>query len=293
MSYLLLVLFLVLLCLNLVILVRLKKLKVESSMIDGAVLKAWKESGLDRRLGEISTHAAEIKELHKSIEQMLRVPSERGSFGEMALETILADQLPPDMYGIRQRVLDGRIPDAFIRSTAGIICIDSKFPLDNYRNMLQAREPKEEESYRKRFLRNVEEHLKKVLNDYVKPEKGSADFAFVFVPSEGVYWFLVKEAFDLLREYSKKGVQLVSPLTLSHKIELIKAGVHARKLSEEAEQVKRYLLELARHFEELERTWNVFYKTHLRNLTNKAEELKNVYDKLSRSFDDIRRNLRS
>jgi len=262
-------------------------------MIDGAVLKAWKESGLDRRLGEISTHAAEIKQLHKSIEQMLRVPSERGSFGEMALETILADQLPPDMYGIRQRVLDGRIPDAFIRSTTGIICIDSKFPLDNYRNMLQARDPKEEESYRRRFLKNVEEHLKKVLNDYVKPEKGSADFAFVFVPSEGVYWFLVKEAFNLLREYSKKGVQLVSPLTFSHKIELIKAGVHARKLSEEAEQVKRYLLELARHFEELEKTWNVFYKTHLRNLTNKAEELKNVYDKLSRSFDDIRRNLRS
>ena len=195
----------------------LKKARIEVQDIENAILRVWKESGLSDKVGELATHAKEIKESHKSIEKMLRVPAERGAFGEIALETILSDQLPPDMFGIRERILDGKIPDAYIKSTVGIICIDSKFPLENYRKMMETDDPKDREKFKSQFFKDVRGHLEKIANDYVCPEKGSADFAFAYIPSEGVYWFLVTEGFELLREYAKNGVQVVSPQSFRKK----------------------------------------------------------------------------
>jgi len=269
------------------IILSLRKVKVEPQDIETAILRVWKESGLSDKVGELATHAKEIKETHKSIEQMLRVPAERGAFGEIALETILSDQLPPDMFGIREKVLEGKTPDAYIKSTVGIICIDSKFPLENYRRIMESDDPQEKERFKRQFLRDVKGHLDKIASDYVCPEKGSADFAFAFIPSEGVYWFLINESFELLREYTKNGVQVVSPLTLSHKVELIKAGVHAKKLSEEAEKVKNDILRLSQRFREVDEVWRVFYKTHFKNLAGKAEELDEVYKRLREEFDRI------
>jgi len=222
----------VIVLLVIVIFLLFKKMQIEPENIENVILKVWKESGLNDKVGELTVHVREIKEAHRSIEQMLRIPFERGSFGEIALETILSDQLPPDMFGIRKKIFDGKIPDAHIKSTVGIICIDSKFPLDNYRKMIESKEPKEKENYKNQFLRDVKSHLDKIVNDYICPEKGSANFALAYIPSEGVYWFLVNSAFEMLRNYTKKGVQVVSPITISHKIEPINAGVHAKTLYE-------------------------------------------------------------
>jgi len=267
------------------ILLILKSKGVEPKDIEAAISGTWIKLGLDEKIGAVETHAKDIIDSYKSFEQMLRVPTERASFGELSLETIFSDQLPQDMYGIRERTLDGKIPDAYIRSTVGIICIDSKFPLDNYREMLEAEELKEREVFKKQFLKDVQGHLDKIAEDYVCPEKGSAEFAFAYIPSEGIYYFLVNDAFEMLRDYTKRGVQVVSPLTLSHKIELIKAGVHAKKLSKDAEKVRNNLVKLSQRFGEIDEAWRVFYKTHFKNLEGKAEELDEAYKKLREEFD--------
>lgn len=261
--------------------------RIEPNDLEPAISKVWRESGLDKTVGELTVHAKDIRDTHTSIEQMLRVPKERASLGELSLETILSDQLPPDMFAMRTRVLDGKTPDAHIRSTVGLICIDSKFAIDNYTNMLEAPDPREKESYKKVFLRDVDGHLKKIADDYVRPEQGSAEFAFAYIPSEAVYYFLVCDAYQLLRDYVGKGVQVVSPLTLSHKIELIKTGVHARKLSEDAERVKNDIIKLSRQFDNVDATWRIFYGTHFRNAGNKADELDQAYKKLREEFDRI------
>jgi DNA recombination protein RmuC len=191
------------------------------------------------------------------------------------------------MFGIRERILDGKVPDAHISSTVGAICIDSKFPLDNYRKMLEAAETAEREKLKKQFLRDVQGHLKKVADDYVCPRSGSAQFAFAFIPSESVYYFLVTEAYDTLRDFTSKGVQVVSPLTLSHKVELIKAGVHARRLNEQAERISEDIGRLSKRFAEIDEQWQVFYGTHLRNAARKAEELDSAYRGLREEFSRI------
>lgn len=257
--------------------------------IENAVSSTWTKLGLDEKIGKIAIHAQDIRDSHRSIEQMLRVPTERAALGEISLETILSDQLPPDMFGIRKMILDGKIPDAHIRSTVGLICIDSKFPLDNYRKMMEVEDSNQKEAFKKDFRRDVQNHLNKIADDYICPEKGSAEFAFAYIPSEGVYYFLVNEEFEMLRDFTKRGVQVVSPLTLSHKIELIKAGVHAKKLSEEAESVRNDLNIISHRFGEIDELWRVFYSTHLRNAGEKAEELDRAYKKLRDEFDRISR----
>ncbi|MEW6378650.1 MAG: DNA recombination protein RmuC [bacterium] len=258
-----------------------------SGDVESAISKAWVKLGIDDKVGMLTIYARDIRDNYKSLEQMLRVSTERSSLGELSLETILADQLPPDMFGIRKKILDGKIPDAYIRSTVGIICIDSKFPLDNYRKALEKENPSEREPFRKQFARDAQAHLKKILDDYVCPDRGSAEFAFAYIPSEGVYYCLVNEHYEMLRDFAKKGVQTVSPLTLSHKVELIKAGVHAKKLSEEAEMVRENLWKISRGFREIDEKWRVFYETHLRNAGKKAEELDTAYQRLREEFDRV------
>ncbi len=255
--------------------------------IENAVSSTWTRLGLEEKIGMLTAHAQDIRDYHRSIEQMLRVPTERAALGEMSLETILSDQLPPDMFGIRKTILDGKIPDAHIRSTVGLICIDSKFPLDNYRKMREVEDPKGKEKFKNDFCKDVQTHLSKIAEDYVCPGAGSAEFAFAYIPSEAVYYFLVNEKFEMLRDYTKRGVQVVSPLTLSHKIELIKAGVHAKKLSEEAEMVRKDLNIISQRFYEIDELWRVFYSTHLRNAGDRAEELDIAYKKLREEFDRI------
>lgn len=267
----------------------LKKGRVEPEDVESAVSNSWIKLGLDEKVGRLTTYASDIRDNYRSLEIMLRVPTQRGALGEMALETILTDQLPPDMFGIRTKVFDGKIPDAYIKSTVGIICIDSKFPLDNYTRLMETGDHLEQESFKKQFLKDVKGHLDKIAMDYVRPDMGSADFAFAYIHSEGVYWLLVNDGFDLLREYTKKGVQVVSPLTLSHKIELVKAGVYARKLSEDALRVQAELTTLSRGFVGIDEKWRVFYHTHLRNLGNKAEEIDLAYKGLRDDFDRIER----
>jgi len=280
---------LILVLLLVLIFLFLKGNKFEFDDVESAISRAWVKLGIDDKVGMLTIYAHDIRANYKSLEQMLRVSTDRASLGELSLETILADQLPPEMFGIRKKILDGKIPDAYIRSTVGIICIDSKFPLDNYRKMHEVENSSEKESFKKQFVKDVQGHLKKILDDYICPEKGSAEFAFAYIPSEGVYYFLLNENYEALRDYAKKGVQVVSPLTISHKIELIKAGVHARKLSEEAEKVQENLLKISRGFRDIDEKWRVFYETHLRNAGKKAEELDTAYQRLREEFDRVSR----
>jgi DNA recombination protein RmuC len=261
---------------------------VASREVEFAVTKAFSELGVDHKLGRVEVLADEIRGNQKSFEQMLVTPTGRGSFGELSLEVIMKDQLPKDMFGIRKQVIRGKTPDAHIDSTVGVICIDSKFPFANYRKIMETNDSVEKERLKKSFTGDVAGHLSKVAQDYVCPEYGSAEFAFVYIPSEAVYWFIVTECFDLLREFTIRGVQVVSPLTLSHKIELIKAGVHAKKLSEEAENVRNNMLKLDSHLNNIEELWSTLYETHLHRLKGKADDVETALKLLRAEFQRIK-----
>jgi len=276
-----------LLILLIALVLKSRKREIDSTLIENAISKTWMASRLSEKIGAMESHVNDIRESSGNIEQMLRVPKERASYGELSLETILSDQLPSHLFGIRKRILDGRIPDAHIISTVGTICIDSKFPLDNFIKMLNSKTPEEKENHKTVFIKDVKKYLDKIAHDYVCPDKGSAAFAIAYIPSEGVYYFLATEAQEILLEYTKAGVQVVSPLILSQKIELIKAGVIAKQLSENAEKIQNTLIGLSTQFNDIDSLWRVFYTNHLKNLESKAIELDGAYSKLRNEFDRI------
>jgi DNA recombination protein RmuC len=277
----------ILVLLGILIFLVLRSRKVQPSDLKNVMSSTWTEMGLDQKIGTIESHANDMRQSYRSFEQMLRVPQERASFGELALETILSDQLPPDMYGIRETVFDGKRPDAHIKSTEGVVCIDSKFSLDNYGRMLATEDPAEKQRFKKDFVADVRRCLDKIAVDYVCPDRGSAEFAFAYIPSESVYYFLLSEAYEMLLEYGKGGVQVVSPLTFSAKIELIRAGVQAKKLSEKADEVKNDLIAISRRFAEVDDKWRLLYETHLKNTVDRAADLDKSYKKLRDEFDRI------
>jgi DNA recombination protein RmuC len=277
----------VILLLGVLIFLVIRSRRVKPSDLKNVMSSTWTEMGLDQKIGTIESHANDIRQSYRSFEQMLRVPKERASFGELAMETILADQLPPDMYGIRETVFDGKRPDAHIKSTEGVVCIDSKFSLDNYGRMLATEDPAEKQRFKKDFVADVRRCLDKIALDYVCPDRGSAEFAFAYIPSESVYYFLLNEAYEMLLEYGKGGVQVVSPLTFSAKIELIRAGVQAKKLSEKADEVKNDLITISRRFAEVDDKWRLLYETHLKNTVDRAADLDKSYKKLKDEFDRI------
>jgi DNA recombination protein RmuC len=258
----------------------------DSQQFESTLSRVWLKLGIDEKIGRLEVYANDIRHDYRELEQMLRVPTARGSLGELGLETILADQLPPEVYGIRKRILNGKIPDAYVDSTVGIICIDSKFPLDNYRRVLEA-ETTEKDRHKKQFLRDVQGHLKKVAQDYICPVDGSADFAFAYIPAEGVYWFLASEAPDLLRHFAKQGVQVVSPLTLCHKVELIKTGMFAKKLTDEADKIRSDIARLNKAFARIDDEWKTFYQTHFKYLAASAHRIDDAYQGLRGEFDQI------
>lgn len=259
---------------------------VETDQLRSAISESWREMDFDDEVTRLAQQADEIEDLHTDIEEMLRMPQERGEFGEQQLDILLSNHLPDDMYAIQTEVLDGKRPDAHIQSSEGIICIDSKFPLDNYRKLQEADTDDERDEYKQSFRRDVKTKLEKISDDYVRLDEDSAAFAFAFIPTESVFYHLLAEEFDLLQEYMTEGVQVVSPLTLGQKLQLIRANVQAQQLNEQAEQIQRQLKTLAAYFDDVENEWETL-RRHIRNAENRANDLDQKYDSLRAEFDRI------
>jgi DNA recombination protein RmuC len=271
-----------------------KEVEVDPDKVRGAISESWQKLELDKTIGSVESQmesvqeqTEELEELHQGIETMLKSNQQRGEFGERKLETLLSNHLPASMYGLQEQVVGTKKPDAYIDSSAGKICIDAKFPLDRFRKMREAEDGDEEERHRRKFRKAVEDTLDQVAKKYVKPEKGTTDFAFEFVPSEAVYYYLVKEEYDLLQKYVKKGVQVSSPLTLGHKLELVKSDLRMEELTERAEEVREELDSLQSEFQQFENDWQTFYDSHLSHLTSKADDLNSDFRSLKQGFEQV------
>ena len=270
------------------------EIEVDPDKMRGAISESWQKLELDKTIGSVENQmesvqeqTKELEELHQGIETMLKSNQQRGEFGERKLEDILSNHFPSSMYGLQEQVVGTKKPDAYIDSSAGKICIDAKFPLDRYRKMQEAETEEEREKHRRKFRSAVEKTLKQVSKKYVKPEQGTTEFAFEFVPSEAVYYYLVKEEYDLLEKYVRKGVQVSSPLTLGHKLELVKSDLRMEEITERAEEVREELDALQTDFQDFESDWNTFYESHLSHLTSKADDLNSDFRSLKQRFNQV------
>lgn len=266
---------------------RIAGIKLDPEAFKGAIATCWRELGIDQDMGAIKERAKDIQNATQGLETLFRVTRGRGEYGEFQLEHILKDLLPEKYVHIRERINQtGKIPDAHIVTPSGILCIDSKFPLENYRKMLEETDETQRKSLSAEFCNNVKTHVEKIRVDYVRPEEGTASFAFGFIPSEAVYQYLTECEMSLVADAAKQGVLLVSPATLAINLNLLSVGMKATEISETAEQIQRNLTRLSKSLEEVEGAWSTLYE-HIRKAYNKATEVNEKQDRLRTTFSQI------
>ena len=266
---------------------KIEKISVSQDVIKGAVATCWRELGIDQDIGAIKQRAEDIKNAAQSLQDIFKVTRGRGAYGEFHLEQILKDLLPAQYVHIRERIPQtGKIPDAHIHTPQGILCIDSKFPLENYRRIIETADPIQKENYRTTFRSDVQKQIEKIKTDYVRPEEGTAPFAFGFIPSEAVYQYLTECEMELVANAAKEGVLLVSPATLAVNLNLLSIGLKAAEISEKAEQIQKNLGRLEKPLSELENAWNTLY-SHIKNAYNKAGDVNEKYTNLKLTFQQV------
>ena len=266
---------------------RFGEISVNQEAIRGAMATCWKELGIDQDIGAIKERADDILKSSHSLENLFRVTRGRGEYGEFQLEHILKDILPSQYVHIRERIAQlGKIPDSHIVTPQGILCIDSKFPLENYRKMLETTDEAEKARFEASFCSNLKNHIEKIRTDYIRPEEGTMPFAFGFIPSEAVYQFLTECEMGLVAGAAAEGVLLVSPATLAVNLNLLRVGLEATEISERAEQIQKNLRKLSSALSAVEESWSTLY-SHIRNAYNKAADVNGKHSRLKVTFEQI------
>src|SRR5437899_10994725 len=193
-------------------------------------------TSVHQRIGEMQQAGHELSVAAKQIEDVLGGAKTRGTLGELALDRILADTLPRASYDTQFRFSTGEVVDAVVRLNDKLLPIDSKFPLDGYRRLLD-----QGEECRKDFSQAVRLHAESIAKKYILPGEETLDIALMFVPSEGVYY-------ELLRSVDAKGRALdeycrglcvvpVSPSTLFAHLKIIFLGLRGMQIEENAKRL--------------------------------------------------------
>ena len=216
-----------------------------------------------QQLGEVQQAGHELSGAAQKIESVLAGAKTRGTLGEVALDRMLSDSLPLAAYTMQHRFSSGEAVDAVVRLHDKLLPIDSKFPLDDYRRLVDSGE-----DARKGFASTVRTHADSIAKKYILPGEGTLDIALMFVPSEGVYYELLRSADTKgvpLDEYCRgKGVVPVSPGTLFSFLRIVSLGLRGMQVEENA---KRLLASLTGLKKQIENFGDVYQKigTHLRH----------------------------
>lgn len=201
---------------------------------------------------EIGRETGKFAEQLKSLQDILKNPKQRGILGEYYLETVLKNVLPPGMFKMQYPFSNGEIVDAAVFVNDKIVPIDSKFSLDNYNRFVHA-EGAERITLEKAFVSDLKLRISETAK-YIRPEEGTMDFAFMFIPSEGIYYDLLtnqvgagEEENLIQRAASKHKVIIVSPTSFLAYLQTVMQGLKALQIEKQAEEIQKRVGELGKH----------------------------------------------
>jgi DNA recombination protein RmuC len=239
------------------------------------------------RLGQMTQATSEMieraKELGK-LEQALRPPKARGGFGELLLENLLRDRLPPDAYELQYTFESGDRVDAVIRAGGRLLPVDAKFPLDNFERMTAA-EGDEQQLHERAFARDVKGHIDAIASKYIRPDLGTFDLAFMYLPSEAIHYELVSGKTGALLAYAhEKRVFPVSATTFSAYLQMIVLGLKGLQIEQRAEEVMRYCAALQVEFGKFKEDFDLV-GTHLSRAHGKYADAGKRLDRFETKLD--------
>jgi len=253
----------------------------------------------NRLIKEITQEVTSVKEIGRqtqgfaeqlqNLQDILKNPKQRGILGEYYLETVLKNVLPPGMYQMQYPFKNGEIVDAAVFVSDKIVPIDSKFSLENYNRLVHASEG-ERPAFEKAFVGDLKLRIQETAK-YIRPEENTMDFAFMFIPSEGIYYDLLtnqvgggEEENLIQRAAGKYKVIIVSPTSFLAYLQTVMQGLKALKIEEKAVEIQQRVGELGKHlgaYEEFYRKLGISLGTTVSHYNSAYKELgkidKDVY----------------
>jgi DNA recombination protein RmuC len=223
----------------------------------------------------------------QNLQDILKNPKQRGVLGEYYLKEILENVLPPDSFKLQYAFKNGDIVDAAVFVQKKIIPIDSKFSLENYERIINCRDNNDKERLEKAFKQDLKNRIDET-SKYIKPEEGTMDFAFMFIPSEAIYYDLLVNKVgavqvnttDLIQYAIRdKKVIIVSPTSFHAYLQTVLQGLRALKIEESAKQIRSNVEKLGRHIGS--------YDEFLRKLGNSLSTTVNHYNTAHKEFEKI------
>lgn len=240
---------------------------------------------LGNQLGEIQQAGRDLSNATQTLQTVLGGAKTRGSLGEVALETLLADALPFSAYETQYRFLTGSIVDAVIHAGDKMIAIDSKFPLESYRRLVDSGE-----DARKEFFQAVRKHADSIAEKYILQNEGTLDVALMFVPSEGVYYELLMTSdgkLGRLDDYCRlRGIFAVSPNTLHAYLSAILTGLKGMQVAENARHLLAGLAGLQSQLDSFAKMYDTL-GNHLRHAQQCHDEAGRKLDRVQGSIEQM------
>jgi DNA recombination protein RmuC len=235
---------------------------------------------LDEANAQMLERAKELSRL----EHALRPPKARGGFGELMLENLLRDRLPPTAYSLQYGFKSGERVDAVIR-VSRLVPVDAKFPLDNFARLAEAQDTAERELHEKAFGRDVKGHIDAIASKYIRPDEGTYEFAFMYLPSEAVYYELAcGRTGELLKYAHERQIVPVSPSTFTAYLQMIVLGLKGMQIEEHAHEVMAYCAQLQKDFGRFKEDFDLV-GTHLGRAQTKFVDAEKRLDKFETKLD--------
>lgn len=209
-----------------------------------------KLTSLEKTNQQVGDIASELK----TLQNVLANPKQRGVLGEFYLKQILENMLPPGAFELQYRLAEGMIVDSIIRLDNKILPIDSKFSLENYNRLVEAK-PEDRAALEKAFKDDLKKRIDETAK-YIQPKKGTLEQALMFIPSEAIYYDLLANKVGAAgvngRDFMQyaavdKRVTIVGPSTLSAMLQIISQGLNSLEIQKDTELIRKNVEQLGRH----------------------------------------------
>jgi len=267
-----------------------KKLKEQNEAMHSQTRVLWERldsatkviGNVQRQLGSIEEFGKDMKDLSN----VLKSPKLRGGLGEQFLYDILSDSLPKEFYATQYRFKNGSMCDAVIFSSNGIIPIDSKFSLENYKAMVDSDNDKDREYFRKSFSKDIEKRIDEISLKYILPDEGTTDQAVMYIPSESIYYELITNNQKVIDYANKRKVVLSSPNTITFLLKTILIAYKQTQLNKSVTEIMKSLDGLVVEGKKFSEELDVL-EGHIHRSSKSIESVKSKYTKLQGKMDKI------
>lgn len=245
------------------------------------------------KLDETNKQVMGFTEQLENLQQTLQNPKHRGILGEYYLENVLKNVLPPGSYQMQYKFTDGDIVDAAVFVKDKVIPVDSKFSLENYNRTVEEKDPDRRAEYENAFKKDLKNRIDET-SKYIKPKEGTMDFAFMFIPAEGIYYDLLINKVGAIKinthdliEYAfkEKHVIIVSPTSFLAYLQTVMQGLRALQIEESAKEIRQRVEELGKHLQ----AYDEYMKKLGNNLSTSVNAYNTAYKELNKIDKDVMR----